>query len=56
MWCVGRITAEYRKRMYSLLRIYARPYNAEEPVVCVDEKSKQLLRQTRSPLPLQPGR
>jgi hypothetical protein len=25
-------------------------------VICVDEKSKQLLRQTRSPLPLQPGR
>jgi DDE superfamily endonuclease len=56
MWCVGRITAEYRKRMYGLLRIYARPYNAKEAVVCVDEKSKQLLRQTRSPLPLQPGR
>jgi hypothetical protein len=56
MWCVGRITAEYRKRMYGLLRIYARPYNAKEPVVCVDEKSKQLLRQTRSPLPLKPGR
>ena len=56
MWCVGRITAEYRKRMYGLLRIYARPYNAKEPVVCVDEKSKQLLRQTRAPLPLQPGR
>ena len=56
MWCVGRITAEYRKRMYGLLRIYARSYNAKEPVVCVDEKSKQLLRQTRSPLPLQPGR
>ena len=56
MWCVGRITAEYRKRMYGLLRIYARPYNAKEPVVCVDEKSEQLLRQTRSPLPLQPGR
>lgn len=56
MWCVGRITAEYRKRMYGLLRIYARPYNAKAPVVCVDEKSKQLLRQTRSPLLLQPGR
>ena len=55
MWCIGRITAEYRERMYGLLGIYARPYNAREPVVCLDEKSKQLLRQTRSPLPLQPG-
>jgi len=56
MWCIGRITAEYRQRMYGLLGIYARPYDAREPVICVDEKSKQLLRQTRSPLPLQPGR
>ena len=55
MWCIDRITAEYRERMYGLLAIYTRPYNAEEPVVCVDEKSKQLLRQTRSPLPMQPG-
>jgi hypothetical protein len=56
MWCIGRITAEYRQRMYGLLGIYARPYDAREPVICLDEKSKQLLRQTRSPLPLQPGR
>lgn len=56
MWCIGRITAEYRDRMYALLGIYARPYNAQEPVVCVDEKSKQLLRQTRPPIAPQPGR
>lgn len=55
MWWIGRITAEHRERMYGLLAIYARPYNAEEPVVCGNEKSKQLLRQTRSPLPMQPG-
>ena len=55
MWCIGRITAEYRDRMYALLSLYARPYNAQEPVVCVDEKSKQLLRQTRAPIPAQPG-
>jgi len=24
MWCIGRITAEYRERMYGLLAIYAR--------------------------------
>lgn len=55
MWCIGRITTEYRERMYSLLGVYARPYNAQEPVICVDEKSKQLLRQTRTPLLLRPG-
>lgn len=51
MWCIGRITAEYRDRMYELLGLYAKPYDATEPVVCLDEKSKQLLEQTRRPLP-----
>ena len=55
MWCVGRITAEYRERMYHLLELYAQPYDPAEPVVCLDEKSKQLLRQTRQPLALAPG-
>lgn len=55
MWCVGKITAEYRQRMYALCDLYARPYDPQEPVVCVDEKSKQLLKQTRSPIPSQPG-
>ena len=50
MWCIGRITAEYRERMYDLLELYAEPYDPAEPVVCLDEKSKQLLKQTRSPI------
>src|SRR5580765_2217457 len=50
MWCIGKITVEYRHRMYDLLALYAKAYQAEEPVVCVDEKSKQLLEQTRQPL------
>ena len=48
MWCIGRITTEYRDRMYALLALYGREYSEKEPVVCVDEKSKQLLRQTRT--------
>ncbi len=55
MWCIGEISAEYRARMYSLLALYARPYDAREPVICLDEKSKQLLRQTRAPLPAKPA-
>ena len=38
-------------RLYALLDLYARPFNSDEPVVCVDEKSKQLLKQTRVPIP-----
>lgn len=55
MWCIGKLTAEYRQRMYDLLDIYARPYQENEPVVCVDEKSKQLLEQPRAPIPARPG-
>jgi hypothetical protein len=55
MWCIGVLTAQYRQRMYDLLALYARPFRSQEPVVCVDEKSKQLLRDTRAPLLVQPG-
>jgi len=48
MWCIGRITAEYPERMYDLLGLYAELYDSAEPVICLDEKSKQLLKQTRS--------
>ena len=55
MWCIGELTEEYRRRMYELLALYARPYDPAEPVICMDEKSKQLLRETRCPLPGKPG-
>ncbi len=55
MWCVARITVEYRERMYALLDLYAKPYNAEEPVICLDEKSKQLLADKRQPVEMEPG-
>lgn len=48
MWCIGKLTKEYRERMYNLLELYARTYQEKEPVVCVDEKSKQLLEQPRT--------
>ena len=56
MWCIGSLTEEYRRRMYDVLELYARPYRAQEPVICIDEKSKQLIRDSRAPLPMKPGR
>lgn len=50
MWCIGKMTAEYRERMYDLLFLYLEPYNPKRPVVCFDEKSKQLLGQAKEPL------
>lgn len=55
MWCIGKLTPVYRARMYDVIDLYHRPYNPEEPVVCVDEKSKQLLSDTRVPIACKPG-
>lgn len=55
MWCVGVLTEEYRHRMYDLLALYARPYRRAEPVVCIDEKSTQLLAHSRMPLAMRQG-
>jgi hypothetical protein len=42
--------------MEDVLEIYHRPYDPERPVVCLDEASKQLIGETRTPLPAEPGR
>ncbi len=36
--------------MENVLEVYQRPYSPEEPVVCMDEASKQLIRETRTPI------
>lgn len=55
MWCIGSLTEDYRRRMYDVLELYARPYRSQEPVICIDEKSKQLIRDSRRGLPMKPG-
>jgi transposase len=42
--------------MEDILEVYTRPYDPLRPQVCMDETSKQLLRDTRQPLPMEPGR
>jgi hypothetical protein len=41
--------------MYNLLDLYEEPYDAKPPVVCIDEKSKQLIEEIRSPITMRPG-
>jgi len=55
MWCIPKLTAEFVRRMYDLLDLYLLPYNSEKPLICVDEKSKQLIEDTRSPIPMKSG-
>ncbi len=50
MWCMPKLTPEYIERMEHLLDLYAKPYDEKEPIVCIDEKSKQLLQNVRSPI------
>jgi len=42
--------------MEDILDVYERPYDPRYPQVCLDEASKQLIGETRTPLPPEPGR
>ena len=41
--------------MEQVLDVYKRQYNAAFPVICMDESPKQLIRETRVPVPMKPG-
>jgi len=41
--------------MEDVLDVYHRPYDAQRPIVCMDECSKQLIGEVRTPLPMRPG-
>ncbi len=41
--------------MEEVLGVYTLPYDPGMPLVCLDECSKQLVSETRTPLPMEPG-
>jgi DDE superfamily endonuclease len=41
--------------MEDVLEVYKRPHNLGAPVICMDEQPTQLIRETRTPLPAEPG-
>lgn len=47
---------EYVARMEDVLDVYERPRDQTAPVVCMDEMPVQLLKETRVPIPAEPGR
>src|SRR5450756_458306 len=55
MWCIQTIDSEFRKRMYDVLDLYEEDYDPKKPIVCLDEKPKQLLRDKRKSIPIKPG-
>jgi hypothetical protein len=56
MWCVADLDEEYIAKMEDVLEIYERPYDASQPVVCVDEKPVTLHDDVRPASPAKPGR
>lgn len=55
MWCIPEIIPEFRERMYDILDLYAEPYDTKRPVVGIDEKPKQLLKEKRKSIPMKIG-
>ena len=56
MWCIPpKHSAEFVCAMENILEVYQRPYDPKRPVVCMDETSKQLVKETRVPLAAAPG-
>ena len=48
--------ADFVCAMEDVLEVYHRPADLARPVVCFDEASKQLVKETRTPIPAAPGR
>jgi hypothetical protein len=42
--------------MEDILDVYSWPYDADYPVVCMDEQPTQLIKETKTPLPVEPGK
>lgn len=53
MWCIPpKQNAEFVACMEDVLAVYAREYNEDFPVVCMDEKPFQLLDERYKPIPM----
>src|SRR3954466_10601476 len=56
MWVVADLDDAYIAKMEDVLEMYERPYNPQEPVVCIDEKPITLHADLRPASPAIPGR
>lgn len=49
-------SAAFVAAMEDVLEVYTRPHDPARPLVCLDETSKQLVAETRLPIPMRPGK
>lgn len=55
-WCIAKPSARFVAKMEDVLEVYTRPYDAKRPVVCLDEKSKELHGTPHGESPMQQGK
>lgn len=56
MWCIPpKQSAAFVFHMEDVREVHHRSYDPKRPVLCIDETFKQLIGETRTPLPLRPG-
>ena len=56
MWVLPKIDDQFIANMEAVLRLYARPHDPYEPMLCLDEKSIQLIEETRKVIPAKQGK
>jgi len=56
MWVVADLDDAYIAKMEDVLEVYERPYDARQPVICLDEKPITLHADLRPTRPAAPGR
>ena len=56
MWVVADLDDDYIRKMEDVLEVYERPYDPEQPVVCLDEKPITLHADVRPGSAAAPGR
>lgn len=49
-------SSSFVAHMEQVLDVYKRPYSSSNPVICMDESPKQLIRETRLPITMKKGR
>ena len=52
---MAELNSAYIEKMEDVLAVYEKPYDPDEPVVCLDEKLVSLHADVRPPSPAQPG-
>jgi transposase len=54
-WSIPEVSGAFVAAMEDVLELYAEPYDPRRPKVCFDETNRQLLADTKTPLPAHAG-